>query len=506
MGIYQQNPPGTGDPAVKSSSAWKQTDVARWILYVTFYALLANIPFWVASRWLAISQDGWFCLEYIAVGLLALFLPRIIAPLLLLLAVAIDLIGAISETYFLPISQIFTNLGAVRQLSASRLFAGAVVLLLTLLAATISALPPVATVPKKYRARVAGCFLAFAVLCLSIDSIEVLRSPGDRPGHIQAWHEIRGEIRVGYFPKLSLSRVPVFRLALRKLFPAPSGLPIRNAATLAMQSAESIAAQNKGEPPNLVLILVESWGIDTDSSVRNALVEPYAQPGLLARYDVLQGTVPFLGPTLGGEARELCGSTMGFRLMKASAQELQGCLPDRLAAMGYHNVAIHGMWGEMFDRVKWYKTIGFQDMWFTDKFHQEDLPNCDGAFWGICDAAIAEWMGRRLEQHTPTPEFLYWVTLNSHLPVRVPSPLTSPASCSFTPSLAQQPSLCSWYQLIANVHHSVADMAMTNLARPTVIAIVGDHAPPFSDPSLRDQFSQAVVPYVLLVPRHGATK
>jgi hypothetical protein len=61
--------------------------------------------------------------------------------------------------------------------------------------------------------------------------------------------------------------------------------------------------------------------------------------------------------------------------------------------------------------------------------------------------------------------------------------------------------LCSWYQLVANVHRSVAQLALDPLSRPTVFVIVGDHAPPFGDPSLRDRFSQSDVPYVVLVPR-----
>jgi phosphoglycerol transferase MdoB-like AlkP superfamily enzyme len=110
-------------------------------------------------------------------------------------------------------------------------------------------------------------------------------------------------------------------------------------------------------------------------------------------------------------------------------------------------------------------------------------------------------MEHRLEERKSSPEFLYWMTLNSHLPVPVPSPLKAGASCSFTQSLSRDPALCSWYQLIANVHQSVAGMAMANLGRPTVFAIVGDHAPPFSGWTERNQFSQAVVPYVLLIPR-----
>ncbi len=92
------------------------------------------------------------------------------------------------------------------------------------------------------------------------------------------------------------------------------------------------------------------------------------------------------------------------------------------------------------------------------------------------------------------------------MPVRIPAPLVSPASCSFTSSLSQHPSLCSWYQLIANVHQSVAQVAMSGLNRPTVFAIVGDHAPPFNDPDLRADFSFDSVPYVLLVPRQTSNQ
>jgi phosphoglycerol transferase MdoB-like AlkP superfamily enzyme len=160
--------------------------------------------------------------------------------------------------------------------------------------------------------------------------------------------------------------------------------------------------------------------------------------------------------------------------------------------------------GDMFNWSKWYRVVRFQQMWFNSQFQHEKLPNCDGAFWGTCDAAIAEWMGRLLERRKSNPEFLYWVTLNSHLPVPVPAPLPAAASCSFAQSLAQQPKLCSWYQLIANVHRSVADLAMAKLGRRTVFAIVGDHAPPFSQSALRDRFSPTVVPYVLLIPRDSA--
>ncbi|MGA8272377.1 MAG: sulfatase-like hydrolase/transferase, partial [Candidatus Sulfotelmatobacter sp.] len=218
-------------------------------------------------------------------------------------------------------------------------------------------------------------------------------------------------------------------------------------------------------------------------------------------YQVLRGTVPFYGATVPGEARELCDSKIGFYLLKATVKELQGCLPERLAALGYRDVALHGMDGHMFNRSTWYRSIGFQEQWFRDRFRREGLPDCVGAFTGTCDAAIAQWIGRRLDRQDASPDFLYWVTLNSHLPVPIPAPIVDGYSCSMPPLLSQQPAFCSWYQLVANVHHSVAQVAMTELARPTVFIIVGDHAPPFSNPLLRGQFSSEMVPYIVLVPR-----
>jgi uncharacterized membrane protein len=56
-------------------------------LFVFFYAIFANVPFWTASPWLGLLRNGLFCLEYAAVGLLALFVPRIVAAGLLFVLV-----------------------------------------------------------------------------------------------------------------------------------------------------------------------------------------------------------------------------------------------------------------------------------------------------------------------------------------------------------------------------------------------------------------------------------
>ena len=137
---------------------------------------------------------------------------------------------------------------------------------------------------------------------------------------------------------------------------------------------------------------------------------------------------------------------------------------------------------------------------FREQLRQEGLPSCPGAVTGICDTAIAAWIGNRLERPAPDPALMYWVTLNSHLPVPTPVPIESVVPCSALPLPSQSPALCSWTELELNVHQSIAALASRDLPRPTVFIIVGDHAPPFSDPNLRQQFSRSVVPYILLTP------
>ena len=241
-----------------------------------------------------------------------------------------------------------------------------------------------------------------------------------------------------------------------------------------------------------------------DPPLQQAMILPYLQPDLRSQYEVVQGTVPFNGPTIAGEARELCGNSIGWGLIRASTSALRGCLPARLAALGYHRVALHGMTGNIYRRITWYRTIGFQEQWFNDQFMQQGLPDCTGAFTGTCDASVAGWIGRRLAVSSPNPNFVHWMTLNSHLPVPVPSGLSNALPCTSELSLEPDTPLCSWYQLVANVHQSVSELAMSGLARPTIFVIVGDHAPPFANQALRNKFSQTVVPYVLLIPRETA--
>jgi Sulfatase len=492
--------------------SWNRFAPALWLLFVAFYTVFANVPFWAASYCLGIWGHGWFCLEYAAVGMLALFVPRILAAACLLLAITADLISGLSQTYFLSPSECVTSVSFLQDFSGTRAFTIAAVIVLVLVVTAIATSFPVERIQAANRKRTVACLVAFAVVAASADFITVLRATG-HVANLFGGKALNDAFKRNHFMDFRLSRPITSRLIHSEIFYDRIRIGAKNsganlttvpsAAAIAVHSEGIMAVKSSQEMPNLVLVLVESWGRDSDSFARNSLVQPYYRQDLLARYDVLEGTVPFYGSTVAGEARELCGSKMGFHILNISAQEAQNCLPARLGSLGYHAIALHGMGGHMFDRLTWYSRLGFHEQWFRDRFRQEGLSDCVGAFTGTCDAAIAEWIGRRLERQETNPDFVYWVTLNSHLPVPITSSLSDGASCSLTPLLSQQPALCSWHQLISNVHRSVSQLAMTKLARPTVFVIVGDHAPPFSNPALRGQFSSTDVPYVILTPRQN---
>ena len=308
-------------------------------------------------------------------------------------------------------------------------------------------------------------------------------------------------------PTVSLRHTKTDRMPIIKNSTAAGkDLPMPSASTRLVGLDTTAASMRESALPNVVLILVESWGKARVADLEAGLVQPYAEEGLFRKYTVRQGTVPFHGATVNGESRELCGSAMGFGLLSASVSQLKGCLPARMNGMGYHTIGVHGNSGGIFNRREWYRRIGFDETWFKEGLQQRGLPVCPGPLPGICDAAASAWIGDQLQRDSDSPEFIYWVTLNSHLPVPMTNLVKSPPSCEGIRATAESPALCSWYQLEFNVHRSVAELAMRETARPTVFLVVGDHAPPFSSDKLRSQFSDEVVPYVLLEPKADGIK
>lgn len=494
---------------MKNAEASNRIQVATCSVFVAFYAVIGNLPYWLASSEFHFVHAGCFCLQFLVVGLIALTVPPFLGGTLFLAVSLSDLLYGICQSYYLPIRECLANIFAVRSFShvqiAVSISISAIVLVCSFFAAFLSAIK----MERRSQQFAAACLIGLATVGLGSDSVSYIRETGQWPNPLRAYPPDCMNHGKAIGPRIV--RISVIHLLhaawmegvveRREIQNAQSKRQVPSATAVALQSAAPLERRNPQDLPDIVQVVVESWGLASDASLRNALVSPYMDAEILRRYKVLQGQVPFYGSTIPAEARELCGNQIGFKLIDATAHDLESCLPSHLSNLGYYDVAVHGMNGNLFDRASWYRSIGFQERFFHEELKREGVPDCDGAFVGSCDASVAEWIGQYLAQDAVHPLFIHWMTLSSHLPVPVPSGLTGLTPCPGKSTAESQLALCSWLQLVENLHRSIVKLATKKPGRPVIFVVVGDHAPPFGSPVLRERFSQSEVPYIVLVPK-----
>jgi hypothetical protein len=459
------------------------------------YLLLPSLLSLFCVRWLSALPHGYINLEFLAIGAAAIFLPRPVVFGLLLLDSLADCVYSICYTYQFSVSDLIASAHFVGVLPRSRIVAGCgVIAMAVVLCCALSLIRP----HPRRRMQAAGALIGLIVILLPIDILS-----GQNP----LWHQdvslLSGRVTRSPLLTLGVRAIAALRTERRAQKSASGQMDSASAQMMAwLNGAGSGPARSNVVRPNVVLIVVESWGLLLDPHLAQALTEPYTSAAVDRAYRVRYGTAPYSGLTIPGEARELCHSTMGFEILHPTAEMEQQCLPGRFHALGYRNTAIHGYAGEMFYRAQWYRTLGFDRTWFSPNLRHVGLSRCGGAFPGICDAAIAHFIGDSLLTASGSqPQFIYWVTLNSHIPVPVRPNLPVDQVCSAEPALRSSAALCSWFRLVRAVHQSVSQVAAQAHGRPTAFILVGDHAPPVADPGLRRQFSPTQVPYVMLTPR-----
>lgn len=275
----------------------------------------------------------------------------------------------------------------------------------------------------------------------------------------------------------------------------PAGTPFQSATRAAGVDHPS------GERRHLVVILVEALGSPASAPERALFEADWNRPEWRARYDVQRGAVPYHGSTTSGELRELCGRWADYRQLDYAAVE---CLPERYARAGYRTAAWHAFDGSFFERTQWWPKLGFAELGFAGELQAKGARACGGVFPGACDDDVPGLIGARLKA-ADQPQLVYWVTLNTHLPVLGDAALGT-QDCTFGGAALADgpPMLCRLFLL----HHRLADavtrMALDPALPPTDILIVGDHMPPFFQRDARVRFDGDHVPWVLLRAKAGA--
>jgi hypothetical protein len=466
-----------------ASILWQVSWLCLW--------LLPNFVLRLAARDVY-AENGIFNIDLLLCGAIALFLPAAWSPALLLLSVAVDLIEGILRTWLFRPEDLLQAFSLLPSLPLTRSISYLTVALFGFGGFGYAAWILRLHTTRRFRTASAATLVSMAALFVGIDMLCEGRS-------LSGARDVQGTFYLARVPEHGLLR-NIHELYQRRGW-SGAGQPIESASDRLIRKLPGLSA---GQRPDIVEIVVESWGADDSGIIDKRLLSLYETPQIRNRYQIITGYVPFTGLTVYGETRELCDSTIGFAILRNPVSSSLGpCLPMRMKAMGYRTLGVHGYFGGMYGRYLWYPRLGFDSVWFMRRLHSQGLTDCKGAFPGICDAQIAEWLGNQLAR-TPTPLFVHWMTLNSHLPL--PSRLSglNDVGCEFDPLVRDREPLCAWFKLEYQVHSSIAALASRNDIPPSAFVIVGDHQPPFASPDLRGRFADNQVPFLLLIPKDAA--
>lgn len=248
---------------------------------------------------------------------------------------------------------------------------------------------------------------------------------------------------------------------------------------------------------NLLVVVVESLGDPVgDQEIKDLLFARYDTPGIHSRFDMSRGTSSYYSSTTSGEIRELCGRWGEYYDLRQTADV--SCLPARLAKQGVPTTAFHSFEGSFFDRNQWYPNIGFEKVFFRDDLVEGGAERCGGVFPGACDRDVPQQIGRYLKA-SDKPQFVYWLTVNSHLPVPLGSNL-GVENCERVSAhiAAEYPMICRQFAIWNAIDDALVAQLTDPALPPTDVLIVGDHMPPYFDRHNRSQFAPDRVPWLLL--------
>ena len=254
----------------------------------------------------------------------------------------------------------------------------------------------------------------------------------------------------------------------------------------------------------LLVVMVENLGVFADPEHNRRLFEGLQTQAVRARYRVREGVSPSVGATTSATLRELCGRWAAYRsILAGEGAKDHDCMPARLAAQGYETHAIHAYSGRMFDRFDWYPRIGFQHLVFEEQMRARgERGRCGAVFRSACDQAAANLVKRLLTESGDQPRFVYWLTVDSHMPIE-PLDGGSRWDCMAGGPFGNK-TVCLVAQIWADVIDATAGIATDpGLAAPTAILVVGDHPPGFVSRGVQRYFLPGVVPWIALEPLGG---
>jgi hypothetical protein len=249
-----------------------------------------------------------------------------------------------------------------------------------------------------------------------------------------------------------------------------------------------------------MLVLVESWGLLKDSVIEKSITGSLRIVAAEKGYKVNEGITNYKFLTQIAEMRELTGYYSAFAGADSSFMRKHSVLFAK-QDQGYGVIGVHGYGSGFYNRRKWWPALGVQQMYFAEQFTELGLPFGGNTFFrGAEDTAIGRWIFQRAASNPDTREFYYWLTLNTHLPL---DERNDNAYASFRSAWKNRSFGGDVIRLtfqVKELFDSIAQQIRSGSGSGNMhILIVGDHAPPFIDPSKRGCFDSKFVPYIELV-------
>ena len=235
---------------------------------------------------------------------------------------------------------------------------------------------------------------------------------------------------------------------------------------------ERLDDHNHNQIKNILLFVVnESLGMPKDPIVLHQLLLPLYNNKMI-KSDININKIPYVGPTVYGELRELCHTQpSNFNLKKLNIGFDQ-CLPQLFKQHGYETTAVHGALGVMYDRKYWYPRAGFENMIF---YESAPWKNHCYSFPGACDWELGYFISNLFSQ-SHKPQFIYWLTLNSHSIYDARDIHYNIFDCKKF-DIDERTESCRNLKLQAQFFYVLSQMINTNKMKEAEVVIVGDHSP-----------------------------
>jgi phosphoglycerol transferase MdoB-like AlkP superfamily enzyme len=242
------------------------------------------------------------------------------------------------------------------------------------------------------------------------------------------------------------------------------------------------SGHKKANAPDVVVVQSESFFDIRKTGLRIA-------PDLLTHFDFLQqsgiysGTleVPAWGANTMRTEHAFLSGLPNVALRYASfypyafVTQAAPAMPHAFQAQGYRCTAVHPYPADFFLRHKVFPRMGFDE--FVDEVHFADAAH-EGPY--VSDAAVTDWLIRRLDQPTDQAQFLFAITMENHGPLHLEK-----ATAIEADALYQRPNgqaiddLTVYLRHIANANKMLGRLQdfLANRQRNTLLCFYGDHVP-----------------------------